>query len=103
MVLTAYLLDNPSQKVDQDTLNKYILSFIVSSSSHLNTSHIDYPLVALFAIDRLGVLHWNLDPNDHDGAELKRICNERGYTYRDFVDSTKMTDLKSRLATFLIE
>lgn len=43
------------------------------------------PSIHLDLLHRLGVLHWNLDPSQHDGPELKRICDDRGYTYRDFV------------------
>ncbi len=37
-------------------------------------------------LDRLGVLHWRLDADNYENDEdLKRICQERGYTYKDFV------------------
>jgi len=74
MVLTAYYLDNPEKKVTQEQL------------------------------DVLGVLHWNLDPSKYENdPALNAICEERKYTYRDFVDSSKMPNLKEKLATFLIE
>jgi len=50
------------------------------------------------------VLHWNLDPSKYENdPALNAICEERKYTYRDFVDSSKMPNLKEKLATFLIE
>jgi hypothetical protein len=68
MVLTAYYLDEPSKVVDEATLN------------------------------RLGVLHWNLDPTQPDSPELKRICDDRGYTYRDFVACLGLTFPSFQLA-----
>ena len=51
-----------------------------------------------------GVLHWNLDPSKYENdPELNKIREERKYTYHDFVDSSKMPNLKEKLATFLIE
>jgi hypothetical protein len=53
------------------------------------------PLV--FSFRSLDASKWENDP------ALEKICKERGYNYRDFVNSTKMPGLKEKLDTFLIE
>jgi len=74
MGLTAYYLDEPDRKVDTELL------------------------------DRLGVVHWNLDPTMYENdPELEKIREERGYTYVDYVDSSKMPNLQDKINTFLIE
>jgi len=74
MVLNAYYLDSPSEKVDNATLL------------------------------RLGVQHWNVSPTNYEAeGVLARVCEERGYSYRDFVDSKTIPNLQEKLSNFLIE
>eukprot|EP01097_Dermamoeba_algensis_P000705 TRINITY_DN1249_c0_g1_i2.p1 TRINITY_DN1249_c0_g1~~TRINITY_DN1249_c0_g1_i2.p1 ORF type:complete len:184 (-),score=62.45 TRINITY_DN1249_c0_g1_i2:166-687(-) len=52
----------------------------------------------------LGVLHWKLDADNFEQeGKLGEICKERGYTYKDFVDSTKMPNLREKLNNFMEE
>jgi len=74
MAIHAYYLDDPKVEVSQNHLTD------------------------------LGVIHWHLDANNYEKeGKLDQICKERGYNYRDFVNSQKMPDLKSKLANFLEE
>jgi len=52
----------------------------------------------------LGVLYWYLDPEDYDNnSELKKIREERGYNYRDFIHSEKIPNLQDKLKIFFEE
>ena len=53
---------------------------------------------------QLGVEHWvlNAELGEKD-PDLIEIRNKRGYNYIDYVDSTKMPNLKQKLEDFLKE
>jgi len=52
----------------------------------------------------LGVFHWKLDADNFEtDPVLKKICEERGYNYRDFVHSAKIPNLQEKLAIFFEE
>jgi len=72
--LTAYYLDNPNEKLTRANL------------------------------DALGVLSWKIDADNYDAeGKLAQICQERGYNYRDFVNSTKLPNLQEKLKIFFEE
>ena len=50
--------------------------------------YIDNPsqTVPIEELKEIGVLHWKLDADDYEqDKELAKLCDERGYNYRDFV------------------
>ena len=50
------------------------------------------------------MFHSNLDPSKYeDDPELEKICEERGYTFRDFVNSEKIPNLEEKLDHFKTE
>eukprot|EP01114_Cavostelium_apophysatum_P008914 TRINITY_DN2192_c0_g1_i1.p1 TRINITY_DN2192_c0_g1~~TRINITY_DN2192_c0_g1_i1.p1 ORF type:complete len:186 (-),score=28.94 TRINITY_DN2192_c0_g1_i1:46-567(-) len=52
-------------------------------------------------VKKLGVVHWKLDADNWEKeGKLDQICKERGYTYRDFVDSKNIPNLDQKLKTF---
>jgi 1,2-dihydroxy-3-keto-5-methylthiopentene dioxygenase len=60
--------------------------------------------VSLEVLESLGVQYWNLDPSKYENdPKLDAICKEQGYSYRDYVDSTKIPNLQDKLDSFLIE
>jgi len=69
--VTAYLINNPTEPVSLSTLAD------------------------------LGVLYWKLDASlGPDDPTLKKIRNNRGYNFIDYVESTKIPNLKEKLAIF---
>ncbi|PRP78406.1 hypothetical protein PROFUN_13710 [Planoprotostelium fungivorum] len=55
-------------------------------------------------LEKLGVDSWILDADRwEEEGKLDQICKQRGYNYKDEVDSRKMPDLRSKLDNFLVE
>eukprot|EP01117_Protostelium_nocturnum_P016310 TRINITY_DN6428_c0_g1_i1.p1 TRINITY_DN6428_c0_g1~~TRINITY_DN6428_c0_g1_i1.p1 ORF type:complete len:180 (-),score=59.33 TRINITY_DN6428_c0_g1_i1:167-679(-) len=55
-------------------------------------------------LKKLGLEYWHLDADKwEEEGKLDAICKERGYNYKDFVDSKKMPDLPAKLPIFLEE
>jgi len=55
-------------------------------------------------LDALGVCSWQLDADNYEKeGKLDKICKERGYNYRDYVDSRKIPNLSEKLAIFFQE
>jgi len=60
--------------------------------------------VTLEHLHSLGVMYWQLDPANYEkDGKLDKICHDRGYTYKDFVNSNTIPNLKDKLAIFLKE
>lgn len=60
--------------------------------------------VSMDKLAKLGVYYQKLDPRKYEkDSKLDAICKERGYTYRDFVDSSKIRNLEEKLDHFKIE
>lgn len=62
--------------------------------------------VTLDELASLGVFYQKLDHTKYENqenAELEQLCKERGYTYRDFVDSAKIPNLEEKLDHFKTE
>jgi len=58
-------------------------------------------LVSQSQLDDLGVCSWQLDADNYEKeGKLDQICKERGYNYRDYVDSRKIPNLSEKLAIF---
>lgn len=56
--------------------------------------------------EKLGVFYRKLDHTKYEdkaNAELEALCEEKGYTFRDFVDSSKMQNLAAKLDNFKTE
>eukprot|EP01091_Cochliopodium_minus_P002162 TRINITY_DN12050_c0_g1_i1.p1 TRINITY_DN12050_c0_g1~~TRINITY_DN12050_c0_g1_i1.p1 ORF type:complete len:166 (+),score=43.28 TRINITY_DN12050_c0_g1_i1:15-512(+) len=54
-------------------------------------------------LEKIGVKYWKLDADNYESeGKLKQICEERGYTYKDQVDSNKI-NLKEKLPIFFEE
>jgi len=55
-------------------------------------------------LDRLGVLHFSLDADNYEQeGKLAKICEDRKYNYKDFIDSTKLPNLPKLLGVFFEE
>eukprot|EP01098_Paradermamoeba_levis_P003203 TRINITY_DN1490_c0_g1_i2.p2 TRINITY_DN1490_c0_g1~~TRINITY_DN1490_c0_g1_i2.p2 ORF type:complete len:186 (+),score=59.14 TRINITY_DN1490_c0_g1_i2:104-661(+) len=68
--------------------------------------YIDEPAKAVSVpeLNKLGVFHYFLDADNYEQeGKLAQICQARGYTYKDFVDSRKIPNLKEKLANFFEE
>lgn len=50
--------------------------------------HLDQPqFVSLETLKKLGVLHWNFDPQNYkDNPDFQKLKEERGYTYEDQIE-----------------
>lgn len=60
--------------------------------------------VSLQVLANLGVLYCKMDPSIYEKDDkLEAICKERGYTYRDYVDSSKIPELHKKLDNFKVE
>jgi len=60
--------------------------------------------ISLADLKQLGVFYWLLDANKYEEeGKLLQICQERGITYRDFVDSKKIPNFNEKLAIFFEE
>lgn len=51
----------------------------------------------------LGVETWRFPVDYENDANFNALCEQRGYTFKDFVDSSKMPNLAEKLNTFKIE
>jgi 1,2-dihydroxy-3-keto-5-methylthiopentene dioxygenase len=72
----------------------------------LNAYVLDRPdeKVSMAELSALGVVAWQLDPTKHESdPTLDTICKERGYTYRDYVNSAKIPNLADKLDNFKVE
>jgi 1,2-dihydroxy-3-keto-5-methylthiopentene dioxygenase len=55
-------------------------------------------------LTQLGVLYWKIDADNWEKEGiLPQICKDRGYTYKDFVNSNNIPNLKEKLAIFFEE
>eukprot|EP01100_Stratorugosa_tubuloviscum_P000927 TRINITY_DN1202_c0_g3_i2.p1 TRINITY_DN1202_c0_g3~~TRINITY_DN1202_c0_g3_i2.p1 ORF type:complete len:218 (-),score=95.61 TRINITY_DN1202_c0_g3_i2:497-1069(-) len=71
-----------------------------------NAYLIDQPSisVSLGELAQIGVIYFKIDADNYDQeGKLGAICQQRNYTYRDFVYSTKIPNLQDKLKTFLEE
>ncbi|XP_061347692.1 acireductone dioxygenase 2-like isoform X2 [Gastrolobium bilobum] len=62
--------------------------------------------VSLDQLAEIGVLSWRLDADNHEtDPELKKICEERGYTYMDVVDicPEKLPNYEEKIKNFFEE
>lgn len=69
---------------------------------------VDYPVkkVSLEVVQKLGVFYEKLDHSlweEGRNVKLEQICRDRGYTFRDFVDSSKISNLEEKLDHFRTE